>query len=477
MILQLLREIIYFIFFLSQIIILFYFLFVDTIYTFFIFLSIQRTWIHSKIITNNRIVNIAINDFYKPISIILPAFNEENIIINSIDALLNLEYPEYEIIVVNDGSNDNTLDALIHAFNLIKIEKPIRLKLPHKSIKDTYLSLDHNNLFVIDKENGGKYDALNAGINASCYPIYCSIDADSLLEKDALARASRLFLEDKEVIAVGGIVRVLNGSIIKDNKVIKVKAPKKMLECFQAIEYARAFLTGRIGLSFLKIPLIISGAFGIFRKDLVFNINGYRNSIGEDMDLVVRLHKFCIENDIKYKILFVEDPICWTQVPFDLKSLLKQRNRWQRGLIDTLWYNKNMFLNPKFGRVGILGYNYFLFVEMLGAIIEFAGYIGFIYFYLIGLLSPEFVFFFFVIAILWLIFINIGALLIDNFLYKRYDTINDIIILLFYGFVEVIGYRQLLTMERFIATFEFWKNTWDKPKREKIKNFDHNTAG
>lgn len=452
-----------------QIVIFLYFILINGAYTFFTFISLREIRIHSFIITDRNINRIISSVFYRPLSIIVPAYNEQETIVANIRALLALHYPEFELIVVNDGSKDATLEKMIDEFHLVRVDNPVRIVLTHQPINAVYISLDYPHLIVIDKKNGGKADALNAGINASQYPLFCCIDADSLLEQDALLRATRLFFEDKEVIATGGIVRVLNGCNVEGGIVTEVKAPKKAIECFQAVEYTRGFLSGRTAWNFFGSLLIISGAFGIFRKDIVMAIKGYRHTVGEDMDLVVRLHKYCKEKKIRYKIVFVPDPVCWTQVPFDISSLLKQRNRWHRGLVDSLWFSKKMFFNPEYGTVGIFGYPYFVFVEVLGPLVEFLGYFGFILFYLFGLISRDFALLFFVIAVLWGMLINIGSILLDNLLYRRYKGIKDISKLCLYGLLEFLGYRQLIVVERLLATFQFWKKGWGKPKRQEIK--------
>ncbi len=342
--------------FMLQLLVFLYFVLVNGTYTLFTIISLKDIRVHLNTITSQSIRNILSSVFYRPLSIIVPAHNEQENIETTVRSLLSLSYPEYEVIVVDDGSTDSTMQQLIGKFRLVRVEKPISIVLRHEPIEAVYISLDFENLTVIGKKQGGKSDALNAGINASKFPLFCSIDADSLLENDALLRAARLFVEDKEVIASGGIVRVLNGCSVKDGAVGKVNAPKKALECFQAVEYTRSFLSGRTSWNFFDSLLIISGAFGIFRKDLVMAINGYRKTVGEDMDIVVRLHRHCLKNKIRYRVVFVPDPVCWTQVPSDLVSLLKQRNRWHRGLIDSLWQNRGMFLNPKYGKVGFIGY-------------------------------------------------------------------------------------------------------------------------
>ncbi len=452
-----------------QALVLAYFLILNGTYTIFILLSFWEIKRYFFVVTQHDVQTLLSCNYYRPLSIIVPAYNEESIICANVKNLLSLKYPKYEVIVVNDGSTDGAIGKLIDNFRLVEVKKPIRRVLKHKPIRKMYVSLDYPNLLVIDKNNGGKTDSLNAGINASSYPLFCSIDADSLLDKEGLLRTGRLFVENKKVIATGGIVRVLNGSNIQDGGVSHIRAPKKIVELFQAVEYTRGFLSGRTAWNYFGSLLILSGTFAVFRKDLVMAVGGYRDTVGEDMDLVVRLHKYCKENDIPYKIIFAPDPVCHTQVPTDLKSLLRQRNRWHRGLIDSLFYSREMFFRSKYGSVGLFGFPYFLFVEGLGPIVEFLGYLAFIPFLLLGILSWQFALLFFIIAILWGMWINIGSVLLDDVLYKRYKSLKDMLKLCLFGFFEMLGYRQLIALDRFIATFAFRKKGWGKPKRHKIE--------
>lgn len=451
-----------------QIFILIYFGIVNSLYTFFIVISLYHTFKYALLIRKERVEMLLSKVLYRPISIIVPAYNEEETIVENIKSLLSLRYQEFELIVVNDGSTDQTLQKIKDAFRLVRLGRPIRKKLDHKEIREVYVSLDYPNLIVVDKENGGKADALNCGINVSSYPLFCCIDADSILEETALLRASRLFVEDRHIIATGGSVRVLNGSVVSGGKVVEIRAPKKWIETFQVIEYVRGFLTGRTAWNIFNSLLIISGAFGIFRKDVVFEIGGYRKTVGEDMDLVVRLHKYCLDRKIPYKIVFLPDPICWTQVPSDLPSLLKQRNRWHRGLIDSLWYSKEMFFRPKYRWIGLFGFPYFFFIEFLAPTVEFVGYLSVIVFYVTGFLAKDFAILFFMVAFLWGVLISMGSILLDNLMYRRYGRIRDILKLMLYSLLEIFGYRQLIVMERFVATFQFWYRAWGKPKRKNI---------
>ncbi|MDD2805895.1 MAG: glycosyltransferase [Elusimicrobiales bacterium] len=451
----------------SQYVVFIYFLVVNTTYTLLIFLALRDIVRHAYLTTARVARRQLASEFYfKPVTVIVPAHNEEAVITQSVQALLNLHYPEYEVIVVNDGSSDGTLARLKRDFKLASSIKPVRLQVPHEDIQAVYRSTEYSNLIVIDKLNGGKADAINAGINVSSYPIFCSIDADSLLEPDALLKSSKLFLEDDELIATGGIIRILNGCTIKDGAVMEIGLPRATLEAMQVLEYTRAFLSGRTGWNALKSLLIISGAFGVFRKDIVVAVNGYRKTVGEDMDLVMRLHRHCRENKIPYKILFVPDPVCWTQAPFSLGMLLKQRNRWHRGMIDALLQNKSMILNPKYGATSLVGISYFVFVEFLGPLIELFGYVSIPILYYFDMLNLQFLVMLVLLAVFWGISINIGAVFLDIYNFRRYKKTSDILRLCVLSAVEFFGYRQLMLLERLLATLTFRKKDWGTQDRQ-----------
>ncbi len=448
-------------------IILVYFLAINSTYTLLILFALKDIVQNSYLSTSRGARRLLTSDsYYKPVSIIVPAYNESAVISDCIRSLLNLHYPEFEIIVVNDGSSDETIARLKEDFKLGAYLKPVRRQIPHAPIKNIYISGNYPNLIIIDKETGGKADAINAGINVSSYPIFCSLDADSLLEPDAILKSSKPFIENDEVIATGGIVRVLNGCLVKDGAVLEAELPTKTLEAIQVLEYARAFLSGRTGWNLINSLLIISGAFGVFRKDMVVAVNGYRKTVGEDMDLVMRLHRHCLDNKIPYKIFFVPDPVCWTQVPFTLTMLRKQRNRWHRGLLDSLLANRSMILNPKYGAVSLLGVSYFLFVEVLGPIIELLGYILIPVFYFMGLLDAKFVLLLVAMSLLWGISINISAIFLDTYNFRRYKKQKDVLRLCLMSVVDFLGYRQITLYERVRACFYFRGTQWDTQKRQ-----------
>jgi len=406
--------------------------------------------------------------FFEPISIITPAYNEEKTIAEAVKALLQLQYPQHEVVVVNDGSKDNTLEVLIERYKMVKAPLTYPMQIDCKRINRVYVSSEYTNLVLVDKENGGKGDALNAGINVARYPLVCSIDADSLLESDALLKVVRPFLENPNTVAVGGIVRIANGCRVRSGQVIEVGMPKNSLARFQTIEYLRAFLFGRTGWDILKGMLIISGAFGLFSKAAVVECGGYRNdTVGEDMELVVRLHRIMRKKKRKYRITFIPDPVCWTKVPEKLKILSRQRNRWQRGLMDSMLLNIKMLFNPKYGTVGLFAMPFFFFFEMLGPIVEFTGYIVFFVSWYFNIVSFAFAVLFLAAAIMLGIILSVGSFVLEELSFRRYPKIFHLVILFVYAVLENFGYRQLNTWWRFKGCLDhiLGKRGWGKMER------------
>lgn len=398
------------------------------------------------------------SELYKPVSILAPAYNESATIIESLESLLQLQFPDYEVVVINDGSTDDTLEKLINHFDLKEIQRYVPLIVDHKPIRAIYASPNHPNLVVVDKENGRKADALNAGINVASRELVCAIDSDSVLEPDVLLKLLRAFVENEDTIAVGGIVRVANDCTIENGVVKKVRTPKSFLGRVQAVEYLRAFLFGRVGWDYMESLLIISGAFGVFDRDAVLKVGGYlHDTVGEDMELVVRLHRYHIENEIPYSIRFLPEPVCWTEVPEDWQALGRQRNRWQRGLADTLWRHRQMLFNPRYGRLGMIAMPFFTIFEALGPIIEIAGYAYFTYVMIMGQVNSMFAFMFFTAAILFGMILSISSVICEEFTFRRYPNISDVFILSIYAFLENFGYRQIHSWWRFKGLIDFLK--------------------
>jgi cellulose synthase/poly-beta-1,6-N-acetylglucosamine synthase-like glycosyltransferase len=402
-----------------------------------------------------RLKSLAVDDLLgdgvlPPVTVLAPAYNEAANCVESVRALLGLRYPDYEVLFINDGSTDGTLEKLSEAFDLRRMPRAPTADVPTAEVRGVYRSTTHPRLWVVDKVNGGKADALNAGLSLCRTPLFCAIDADTLIERDALTRISRPFLEDARTVAAGGIIRIANGSTVESGRVTNIRLPGKLLARFQVLEYLRAFLSGRMGWDALDSTLVISGAFGMFRRSTVVAAGGYaRDTVGEDMELVVRLHRHCRENRIPYGVRFVPDPVAWTECPESLRVLGRQRDRWQRGLIESMWRHRVMLFNPRYGRVGFLAYPYFFFLEMIGPVVEALGYFAFILTILLGRASALYVIAFLLLAVVFGIALSVAAVALEELSFRRYTKGRDLVVLLGLSFVETIGYRQLNTWWRF----------------------------
>jgi cellulose synthase/poly-beta-1,6-N-acetylglucosamine synthase-like glycosyltransferase len=388
-----------------------------------------------------------------PITLVAPAYNEEATCVESVRSLLTLEYPEYDILVINDGSTDGTIDRLTKAFNLYPADRIPTAELESAEVRQVLRSRRHPNLWVIDKENGGKADALNAGLNYCQTPLFCAMDADSLIEPEALIRIVRPFLEDATTIAAGGVLRIANGCVVNQGRVVDVRLPKNLLAQFQVLEYLRAFLAGRMGWDAVDATLVISGAFGIFKRGVVVDAGGYAtDTVGEDMELVVRLHRYCRENEIPYRIHFVPDPVAWTECPESIAVLSRQRDRWQRGLYQSLMKHRTMLFNPRYGRAGMIAYPYFFFLEMLGPVIELLGYVSFTATILAGRAEWPFVFAFLSVAIIFGAALSLSAVALEELSFRRYPRVSDLMRLFGLALLENFGYRQLSAWWRLKGT-------------------------
>lgn len=382
--------------------------------------------------------------YQPPVSIVVPACNEEKSIVATVRSLLRLSYPEFEIVVVNDGSKDGTCEAMIRAFQLVPFPEAYRKRIPTEPVRTIYASTAFPNVRLVDKENGGKADALNAGINCARYPLFCVIDADCILQEDSLARVVQPFLEDATTVAAGGVIRVVNGCTVKGGFLDRVDLPNKFLPMVQLVEYLRAFLFGRLGWSPSNSLLIISGAFGVFYKERIIAIGGYRrDTVGEDMELVVRLHRHMRAEKRPYRITFVPDPICWTEAPEDLGSLRNQRMRWQQGLSESLFSNLRLMFSRNGGTVGWVAFPFMLIFECLGPLIEVLGYVSMTLMWLVGLLSPEaFVAFLFASVGLGVL-LSTNALFLEELSFHLYPKPRQQVRLFVAAVLENFGYRQL----------------------------------
>lgn len=448
-----------------------YVIIVDGFYLLLFFLSFKQIKEYLKQSPYSEIKEFSLSNLSTPISILVPAFNEEKTIVQSVSSLLQINYPEYEIIVINDGSKDRTMEELEREFSLSELPiYALRKSIKTEPVHRMYRSTKYPSLIVIDKENGGKADSLNTGINFSSYPYFCSVDADSMLEPDSLIKAMKpLFEGGENVVACGGIIRVVNGCTVENGYLKKVQLPKNKLAISQVIEYLRSFLMGRLGLSSLNNLLIISGAFGIFRKREVLEVGGYSvDTVGEDMELIVNLQKYLYKEKSDAKVLFVPDPVCWTEVPEDVKSLHKQRTRWQVGLIQTLIKHKDTLFNPRYKSMGLLAMPYFLLVELLGPTIELLGLIFITIGLYFDLVNIPFAILFFTFTLVFGVFLSVSAILLEEYSFRKYEKVTDLLKLLFYSILENFWYRQLNAIYKTWGFVRFLKKDtgWGVQKRK-----------
>jgi len=448
-----------------------YYLATNLAYLAMLVIALKTSARHQRRLESHRLSWFKDTPMTPPITIIAPAHNEEASIRVAIRNLLELDYPQLEIIVVNDGSTDHTLEELRDEFRLRAVRAVYVAEVKSAPIRGLYRSDVDSRLLVVDKNAGGsKADAVNAGLNAVTSPYVCIVDSDSVLERDALLRIMVPVLEDpKRVVAVGGIVRVLNGSEIEKGQLRRVRLPRKGIEAIQVIEYLRAFLIGREAWAQGNMLTIISGAFGLFRTDLVRAVGGYRaRSIGEDMDVVARMHRHLREKKVDYEIRFVPDPMCWTEVPSDLRSLARQRARWQKGLLDVLWPNRDMLFRPRYGRIGCFALPYLWLFELFAPIMEVVGIATIILAASLGVLSREFFLQFLIFGYAFATVISIGSVLQEEVTYKRYNDWKDVVRLVSYCFFEHFPYRQLHMIWRLQGLWQYLRgdHEWKPLKRK-----------
>ena len=432
--------------------ILIYFLALNSFYAVLLILSIPEIWEQTRLAEDEDFQRLMQSDALPPITILVPAYNESATIQASVTAILTLEYRNYEVVVVNDGSKDDTMEQLRHAFDLYEIPRVYPETIETKPLRALYRSRSRSRLLVLDKENGGKADSLNAAINASRFPLVIAVDADTLIEPDALLRLTRPFLLGRQIAAVGGTVRVANNCTVTDGRVTDARVPAKAIPGIQVVEYLRAFLFGRLGWNRLGGNLIISGAFGLFKKEYVMAVGGYRtNSIVEDLDLVVRMHRHLRRNKVKYEMPFIPDPVAWTEVPESFKILSRQRERWHRGLISAMWQYKGMLFNPRYGRVGLLAMPFFAFGEMLAPVVELLGYIITAVGLAFGLVNVSFALLFVLVAWGYGMLLSIWAVVLEEVSFRRYRRFIDLFRMLLFASLENFGYRQMTVWWRLKA--------------------------
>jgi cellulose synthase/poly-beta-1,6-N-acetylglucosamine synthase-like glycosyltransferase len=403
------------------------------------------------------------------VSIIVPAYNESLSIVDSLRSLLTLRYPYYEVVLVNDGSTDDTLQRLIEAYDLYEVPPAVMRRLRTQKVRAYYRSRTWTKLLVVDKINGGKADSLNVALDAARFPFVLACDADTLIEPDALLRLTRPFLFDQKIAAVGGTIRVVNSCTVRDGRVTDARVDSRFLPGVQTVEYLRAFLFGRLGWNLLGGNLNISGAFGLFRRDYLTEILGYATStVTEDFEVSVRLQRHLKEGALKAKVTFIPDPVAWTEVPTSMKVLGRQRERWHRGLIATLVTHRKVLFNPKYGATGLIAMPYYLFCEMLAPLIEAIGFVLTLAGTAFGLLSPAYAVAFFMVTYLYGIVLSLAAVLMEEATFHKYRRPADSLRLILFAFIEPLGYRQATVWFRLKAFWRYFRgdHSWGRMQRE-----------
>ncbi|WP_258105005.1 glycosyltransferase [Marinoscillum sp. MHG1-6] len=438
------------------------------------YVSLRSIRNYIKHYNNTYFDNILRSPLAPSISIIAPAYNESLSIVDNIRSLLSLHYNNYEIVIVNDGSKDNTLQRMIEAYSLVPVQNIVLDEIPHKQVRGVYESTNpaFKKLKVIDKENGGKSDALNAGISYASSELVACIDVDCVIEDDALLRMVKPYLEEtrRKVVAVGGVVRIANDCVIRDGRLMEVRLARKWLPTFQTLEYIRAFLLGRMAWGQLNGLLIISGAFGLFDRKLVLEVGGYdTRTVGEDMELVVRMRKYVADQGISYKVAYVPDPLCWTEAPDTLSVFQKQRNRWTRGTIETLRAHKEVMFKRKYGLMGMLSYPFWLLYEWLAPLIEFFGLIYFAVLACLGWINWQHFTILLVLVYTFAVFISWLSLLIEEMTYREYSGGWALLKLLLAALLEPIFYHPITVWAAVMGNYDKFvrkKKTWGEQVRK-----------
>src|ERR1700730_15344416 len=442
----------------------YYYLAANLIYLALLVTAIVSSTTHQMRLASIRIERINASPFTPPTSAVMPGHNEQACSMASVSSSFQLDYPNLEVVVVNDGSTDRTLEELTRHFGLRRANVLYHGDVPSAPVRGIYLSKTHPRLIVVDKEPGGsKADANNAGANAATSPYIRVLDGDVILERDALLRVMVVILSDPErIVAAGGIVRAVNCSLVRNGELREVRLPRGPLEIIQVVEYLRAFLLGREAWARWNMLPNISGAFGVFRRDLLIRAGGYRPAaIGEDFDLVTRLHRHLLEQKADYRIEFVPDPVCWTEVPSDLRSLGRQRARWQKGLLDALRRNSDMLFRWRYGRIGALSLPYQWLFEMLAPLFELIGLatIGLAAMY--GVLNGVFFVRFLIYGYAFATLISIGAVLLEEITLRRYNRTRDVVVLILFCFLEHFPYRQLHLIWRLQGIWQYFRGDFD----------------
>lgn len=453
----------------ADIAVLWYTFLINSFFGLLLLLALPQLFAHWRFASEDVLTRSLSSSAAPRVSILVPAYNEAVSIVESVRSLLTLRYPYFEVVLVNDGSSDDTLQRLIDAYDLYEVPPAVMRRLRTKHVRGYYRSRTWSKLLVVDKANGGKADSLNVGLDAARFPYVLACDADTLIEPDALLRLARPFLFDQKLAAVGGTIRVVNSCKVAEGRVVEARVDSRWLAGIQTVEYLRGFLFGRLGWNLLGGNLIISGAFGLFRRDYLTEILGYATStVTEDFELIVRLQRFLKERSINARVAFIPDPVAWTEVPTSVAVLGRQRERWHRGLIATLLTHRSLIFNPRYGATGLIAMPYFVFCEMLAPVVEALGLVLTVVGTMAGLLEPVYALAFFLVAYVYGTVLSLAAILMEESSFHRYKRPSDSLRLVGFALLEPIGYRQLTVWFRLRAFIRYLRgdHSWGRMKRE-----------
>ena len=442
---------------------------------FYLFLAVLSRGEMKKYLSRNYFVDykyILSSPFAPGISLIAPAYNEGLTIIDNVKSLLSIMYNNFEVIIINDGSKDDTLAKMIPAFDLVLVPFDVQNTLQTKPVRGVYKSRNRafRKLTVVDKVNGGKADALNVGLNISKKELVACIDVDCIIEPDALLKMVKPFLEEKkEVIASGGVVRIANSCVVEEGRLIEVRLPEQLIARFQVLEYIRAFLLGRMAWSRLNGLLLISGAFGLFKRDIAVKAGGYNhNTVGEDMELVVRMRRYMQEHNRPYKVSYIPDPFCWTEAPSNYKILGRHRNRWARGTFETLKIHKKLFMNPRYGVMGMLSYPFWFFYEWLAPFVEFFGLLYFFILVILGHVNWQYFLILLFAVYCFAFFISMLSLLAEESSFFKYTQKRDVTKMILASLIEPFWFHPRVVWWSLKGNFDLikGKKSWGEMTRQ-----------
>jgi cellulose synthase/poly-beta-1,6-N-acetylglucosamine synthase-like glycosyltransferase len=413
------------------------------------------------------------NDYAIPITMLIACYNEEGAIVTTVRSLLQVNYPEFEVLVVNDGSKDDSLKVMIEHFEMVEVPRSFPQTLPHAEIKAIYQSKKVPNLRMIDKVNGGaKADAMNAGIDASLYPLFCPFDGDTLVDKDCLTYLAQPFQEDPTTVAAGGVCRIVNGCRVTDGMLVEINAPRKLLALFQTLEYMRAYHYVRVGWESVNALPIISGAIGLFRKTALQDVGGYcRDTHADDFEIILKMHLHYTAANKPYRIAHSPKALCWTEVPESYEILKRQRVRWQKGFNECMWMNKKLTFLPKSGVMGWIGMPYQFIFEGFSPMFELLGYLITIICFFAGALSYEGAIAFLLMSLGSGFLVTFMTILIEELFFRAYPKKRDILILCLGAFIENFGYRQMNLLWRIEGFINWLRNKEGKREMPRLNTW------